>query len=477
MPLIKSKSKKAFESNLKREMHEGKPLPQSLAIAYSVKRKAKKAAGGSVESGSKDMNMAEGGRIGPKHKLVKSQMNDSLSRPDYEEAITPGAREKKPQYKGIGHMPNYVEQREKALKELGDRDNKPVQDGRIKKAEGGAISAKTEKRPMPNDLHDDKLMESHNEAKKALLNSGWTDRPTERQAQANNGRMVKPIKQPRMVPSDAFSTRLRDEEADLEMSAKPGPYGEQPSRHDDEEGPDRQGPDNVDKAKPHSGPKAYAKGGKIEKSDYNKPMHEAIKHPNALSHDEMDLEDSESPSEDEGSANAHMRDEEGQNRQGPMHKKMPPHYLASRMYHDDEANEDHDEEMNAASFAEGGHIGESQDNYADDGEHDSIAAACMARRDRLHAEIDSGAHDLDEAAMMAEGGEVDLSINHDEEPNNEDQMSFQALKKENYNSSNLDVEQPEDSNLMGDSEEDESENKHDRISAIRSRMAKRQFGR
>lgn len=41
MPLIKSKSKKAFESNLKKEISAGKPQKQALAIAYSVKRKSK----------------------------------------------------------------------------------------------------------------------------------------------------------------------------------------------------------------------------------------------------------------------------------------------------------------------------------------------------------------------------------------------------------------------------------------------------
>ena len=41
MPLIKSKSKKAFSENIRREMEAGKPQKQSVAIAYSVKRKAK----------------------------------------------------------------------------------------------------------------------------------------------------------------------------------------------------------------------------------------------------------------------------------------------------------------------------------------------------------------------------------------------------------------------------------------------------
>ena len=40
MPLIKSKSKKAFGENVKAEMKAGKPQKQAVAIAYSVKRKA-----------------------------------------------------------------------------------------------------------------------------------------------------------------------------------------------------------------------------------------------------------------------------------------------------------------------------------------------------------------------------------------------------------------------------------------------------
>lgn len=46
MPLDKSKSAKAFSHNVAAERSAGKPLGQSLAIAYSVKRRAKKMARG-----------------------------------------------------------------------------------------------------------------------------------------------------------------------------------------------------------------------------------------------------------------------------------------------------------------------------------------------------------------------------------------------------------------------------------------------
>jgi hypothetical protein len=48
MPLIKSKSKGAFSKNVATEVKAGKPVKQAVAIAYSTKRAAKKASGGSL---------------------------------------------------------------------------------------------------------------------------------------------------------------------------------------------------------------------------------------------------------------------------------------------------------------------------------------------------------------------------------------------------------------------------------------------
>ena len=42
MPLVKSASKKAFITNVRNEIRSGKKPSQAVAIAYSVKRKAKK---------------------------------------------------------------------------------------------------------------------------------------------------------------------------------------------------------------------------------------------------------------------------------------------------------------------------------------------------------------------------------------------------------------------------------------------------
>jgi hypothetical protein len=42
MPLVKSASKNAFRKNVAAEVKSGKPVAQSVAIAYSVKREAAK---------------------------------------------------------------------------------------------------------------------------------------------------------------------------------------------------------------------------------------------------------------------------------------------------------------------------------------------------------------------------------------------------------------------------------------------------
>ena len=42
MPLVKSPSSMAFRKNIKAEVKAGKPVKQAVAIAYSVKREAKK---------------------------------------------------------------------------------------------------------------------------------------------------------------------------------------------------------------------------------------------------------------------------------------------------------------------------------------------------------------------------------------------------------------------------------------------------
>ena len=395
MPLMKSKSKKAFEHNVKVEM-EAHPDPKdrkrNLAIAYSVKRRAKKASGGTVESGSPDMNMARGGMY----------------------------------------------------------------------AEGGEISANNEKRPMPENEYFDREEVSRNAHRRDNGADGWTDNPTIKQAQKNNGREVLRIKHPKMVPSDVFSTRLRDEEDDLQMSAKPGPYGEQPPRHDDEEGPNRQGPRVPDMEDEHSTRrKPYAKGGKVEQSDYSH-------RPNKYEDDLTDIP----PSEDEGSAMAHSHNEEGPDRQGPdISDHEQPHSEHDRMFRDNEHTQPDD--MNPADHP-------NADEHSDDQPEDesqlmheaSIAAAIMAKRRRFAR---GGAILSEDSMETTDDDQADVLRNAEEDANMEDKASFDALRKENYDEEDAlrQADNPSDAAMHGDEEEMSSHDSHDMVSEIRRKMKKR----
>lgn len=42
MPLVNSSSKESFKKNVSKEAKAGKPIKQAVAIAYAVKREAKK---------------------------------------------------------------------------------------------------------------------------------------------------------------------------------------------------------------------------------------------------------------------------------------------------------------------------------------------------------------------------------------------------------------------------------------------------
>jgi hypothetical protein len=500
VPLIKKRSEKAFKHNIEAEMHAGKPQKQALAIAYSVKRKAKKAAGGSVQSGSRDMNMARGGTVG----------DDYVSRP--EEGVN---RQSGPNA-GQSHMGKSVRRGDlegakkvaySTIKEGRQGNRRPIQG----LAEGGAISASNERRPMPDNRYNDSMETRKNSGNKPAHDDSWTDKPTERQAKANDVRGKKlPIKRPRMVPTDAYSTKLYDREGNLEETASPGPYDAQPEHWEDEDGADRQGPALHDMEDEHSTHrKPYAKGGMIDDMDHpSKHDMEPEDHDIEARErsNEAHLMSMEDPSEDEGYADAMSRNEMDPDRQGHEVRDMEDEHSTGRKPYAgggkiEDSEENIDSDVDGEEPATHGHSpDDSEDQPHDEAEeehHNSIAAAIMARRARLHAEIDSGAHDLDSAMRMAEGGEiledsgdilshgsmdsddssqVDLRRNAEEDANEEDQASWNALRKENYDTSYWDTHQPDDSNTHGDDEEMDSHDKHDMVSLIRRKMkSKRQF--
>ncbi len=303
MPLIHSKSRKAMSENIKTEMEHGKPQPQAIAIAYSVKRKAKK-------------KMAKGGM---------TYRNDS---------------------------------------------------------------AASEQRPSTQERDNDSSMVSRNSNDAPPRRGDDAKTGEDISMQAKRGMRTTRIKHPRMVPTDSFSSRLRDEEDDLQISAdtNDGPQ-HQPPEHDNEEGADRQGPEVHDMEREHSNHREpYAQGGEVN--------------------EHMEMMDQPEPEEEQ--------------------------------------------------------------------EHDSsIAAAIMRKRRMAHGgEIHShGSMDSDDSDM------ADLSRNADEDANEEDQASFDALRKENYSETPglSQLNQPHESNEHNDPREEHEENIHDRstVGMIRAKMRKK----
>ncbi len=76
------------------------------------------------------------------------------------------------------------------------------------------------------------------------------------------------------------------------------------------------------------------------------------------------------------------------------------------------------------------------------------------------------------AKAYADGGEVDLSENADEEPNNEDDMSFNALRKENYSESPAlsELDYDTDKSIGDDFDDRDKSDQHDMVSIIRRKM-------
>lgn len=344
-----------------------------------------------------------------------------------------------------------------------------------KMAEGGAVSASNEKRPTPDQTTDSTKMKSENANKKELYNSGWTDRPDISQSQ--RGPKTERIKHPKMVKSDILQVRLRDEEDNLQSSSAPASDKEQPSKSMDEEGADRQGKSPEKQTAHSTGKQVMADGGEVDDEDsqreYNagadlatqraQRQKDVYKQAESAAgyakggkvtsedHDDSDPNAStdssmnETPSEDEGASMAQSHNEEHEEQTSGDPDESEPH--------SDNLNE----------YAEGGMAEEEGEH------HDSIASAIMANRARMHAEIDSGARDLDEAVRMAEGGHVDIDDNNSEQPNEYPPMNGDALDH-NMNDDFSDMEQPSDSNILGDNSEDESENKHDMVNSIRRKM-------
>lgn len=419
MPLIQRKSKKAFEKNVSKEMQDGKPQKQALAIAFQVQRKNKR------------KKMAGGGKVGGWTKEDK----DKFSKGAQESAVGSVGEAWKNLKSGLG---------------FGDDKEESKRDSRRNMAEGGiAISANDEKRPMPDNVYGDKDETSRNRGKKPLKNSDWDDNSTVTQAQKPSPTK---LSQPKLMGSDSFSARnkaMRDEENNLEESLHPESDRAQPQQRYNEDGANRQGPKVSDMERQHNNKRAayeasverqYAQD--MAAAEMKKTQSLAMGGP-VMEPEDHDMERME-------------RDDEMdmQSRLSPGRHGEQPKSELDELEADSFGNPVPDMEREHSNgrkpYARGGEI--SPQDEIDDEHHASVAAAIMSKRKK-----------------MADGGQVDLEEHSEEARNLEDDLSFEALEKEQYDDSQLGP-QPKDSNEHSDELLDEDEHNKGMIGAIRKKM-------
>ena len=102
MPLIKSKSKKAFKHNVEAEIHAGKPQKQAVAIAYATKRSAKKAIGGRMSTDPRNYDSATELSEAKAHNFARRiPPNEHGVNESDAAAMRAVERKVKPEYKGM----------------------------------------------------------------------------------------------------------------------------------------------------------------------------------------------------------------------------------------------------------------------------------------------------------------------------------------------------------------------------------------
>lgn len=335
-----------------------------------------------------------------------------------------------------------------------------------KMAEGGMAkneSASSESRPMPEERDKDSQMMSRNSDNKSPKNDEWTSNITISQAQKPS---ITKLSQPKIVGSDAFSVRNRDmheDEADMMDQIPPESDLAQPPARDNEMDAKKQGSD-PDMAKQHNNSKmpynkaiedqyaqdmaaaemkkvqSYAAGGMVNEAvSMDSAEDDRVEHPAGLESDNDQMR----PSEDE---------------------YMSGHFASGGSV------ESGSPDMN---YADGGSI----EDEREEEHHNSIAATIMSKRSKYAEGGKILSHD---SIYSDDSDQADLSRNADEDANEEDQVSFNALRKENYSESAglRQLDNPKDSGQRGDQREMDEENGHDKISKMRSRMnLRRQFSK
>ncbi len=167
MPLIHSKTPKAFKKNIETEMHAGKPQKQAVAIAYSEQRAAgrkKMSAGGEMEcvgseckGCSSDNCYAEGGAVGTtrfdNEKGVHRDLGTVGGQPGMSAAGYSVRAQKEGRYKQFEH-PDPKQTHKRTLEDLQTMKKPNLY------AEGGEVTTEPDnldqvgKEDMDDELHD-----------------------------------------------------------------------------------------------------------------------------------------------------------------------------------------------------------------------------------------------------------------------------------------------------------------------------------
>ncbi len=324
-----------------------------------------------------------------------------------------------------------------------------------KYAKGGAVSAKDEKRPMPDELDNDAVSAHRNSGDKALKDSQWTGRPTVAQAQSPSPHALSTPSDKGSDPAAQRQRKMRGQEADMIDIIPPSSDKDQPQADDDEEGANRQGPRVSDMASQHNNGRApYAHGGMA-----NHVAHQMGEESPGMSDPSSDMLESHNYGAEPG-----MADETSPHTGETQEDMMRRHA------------------MEMASFAHGGPTGpmnpKLQQSHLMPEEEGSMAREIMHKRKmaeggKVRRDDMTGAGDS-MFDFPHDGGQVDLEGNSEEDLNNEDQMSYRAGLKEQYNLRQL-SKQPKDSNTKGDQREADEENDHDEsdVKQIRKKMKKK----
>lgn len=362
MPLIKGRSKKAFNENVATEMDEGKPQKQALAIAFNTKRAASK------------RKMAKGGQANPK-------LEESKKMPEHDHDAECGHYDK-------GGMCKYS------------------QGGMY--AEGGEISNRYGAKP-----------EQDNQSMSAVLKENYP-RPSEDEYLSDKW-------------SEGSAPRRKPDDERL-------PEDEYMAGH-------------------------FADGGEVNSQSRKPPMDklDSMRHRNTL-RDIYHPKTSSSMSDRYGSRPEETTEPRVPSRKADDRRLPEDEYMSRNM----SAGEESEGRRRYDRPSEYDYMG----SYATHGGSDR-GDFSETDYDQQNYKANSIAEEImrrkEDPKKMADGGEVDLEANSEEDPNYYYDLNDDAAGAEQYDDGQI-SEQPSDSNETGDSREMDSENQHDHIDEIRRRM-------